>query len=163
MVAYLRQRSAGHFVPRADFSQTAPRNSFERSRFPCQPLDSSTEVKEMECKFSYTQGTMFGKPTDAHPMELPLARSHVRRGLYGARSAGILVTALFLQVLPLSVISEMQAHAASTPYPSMAPLDQYLIADQNVEIALARSAAPKSISDRAGSFDPRAPWVRSGG
>ena len=99
--------------------------------------------------FSYTQGTMFGKPTDAHPMEFPLARSHMRRGFYGAKSAGILVTALFFQVYLLSVISEMQAHAASTPYPSMAPLDQYLIADQNVEIALARSAAPKSISDSA--------------
>jgi hypothetical protein len=33
-----------------------------------------------------------------------------------------------------------------TPYPRMAPLDQYLIADRNAEIALARSAAPPSIS-----------------
>jgi hypothetical protein len=31
----------------------------------------------------------------------------------------------------------------------MAPLDQYLIADQKTEIALARTAAPASISDRA--------------
>ena len=31
----------------------------------------------------------------------------------------------------------------------MAPLDQYLIADENAEIALARSAAPASISDAA--------------
>ena len=31
----------------------------------------------------------------------------------------------------------------------MAPLDQYLIADRNAEIALARSAAPKAISDSA--------------
>jgi hypothetical protein len=31
----------------------------------------------------------------------------------------------------------------------MAPLDEYLIADQNSEIALARSAAPASISDGA--------------
>src|SRR6202050_1102373 len=35
---------------------------------------------------------------------------------------------------------------AKTPYPSMAPLDQYLMADRNAEIALARSAAPPSIS-----------------
>ena len=42
----------------------------------------------------------------------------------------------------------LQAHAqdAKTPYPAMAPLDQYLIADPNAEIALARSAAPESIS-----------------
>jgi hypothetical protein len=33
-----------------------------------------------------------------------------------------------------------------TPYPAMAPLDQYLMADRDAEIALARSAAPDSIS-----------------
>lgn len=42
-----------------------------------------------------------------------------------------------------------QAQAAETVYPSMAPLDQYLIADKNSEIALARSAAPASISNDA--------------
>ena len=35
-----------------------------------------------------------------------------------------------------------------TPYPSMASMDQYLM-DRDAEIALARSAAPKSISDDA--------------
>ena len=39
-----------------------------------------------------------------------------------------------------------KAQAASQPYPSMAPLEQYLIADRDAEIALARSAAPESIS-----------------
>src|SRR5580700_5714080 len=40
-----------------------------------------------------------------------------------------------------------QAHAqdAKTPYPSMAPLDQYLM-DRDAEIAMARSAAPEAIS-----------------
>jgi len=33
-----------------------------------------------------------------------------------------------------------------TPYPNMAPLDQYLMADRNAEIALARTAAPDAIS-----------------
>jgi hypothetical protein len=41
------------------------------------------------------------------------------------------------------------AHAEQTKYPAMAPPAQYLIADQNAEIALARSAAPPSISDHA--------------
>jgi len=41
------------------------------------------------------------------------------------------------------------AQAENAPYPSMAPLDRYLIPDQNAEIALARSAAPASISDAA--------------
>jgi len=35
------------------------------------------------------------------------------------------------------------------PYPAMAPLSEYLIADQNAEIALARTAAPPSISGDA--------------
>src|SRR5258708_18657034 len=39
-----------------------------------------------------------------------------------------------------------QAQDAKAPYPSMAPLEQYLIADRNAEIALARSAAPDCIS-----------------
>jgi hypothetical protein len=42
-----------------------------------------------------------------------------------------------------------QARAAADAYPAMAPLDRYLIADESAEIALARSAAPASISDGA--------------
>jgi hypothetical protein len=38
------------------------------------------------------------------------------------------------------------AQSSKNPYPSMAPLDQYLMQDRNSEIALARSAAPESIS-----------------
>jgi hypothetical protein len=41
-----------------------------------------------------------------------------------------------------------QAQDTKTPYPGMAPLDQYLMA-RNAEIALARSAAPASIAQDA--------------
>jgi hypothetical protein len=41
-----------------------------------------------------------------------------------------------------------RAQDAKAPYPSMAPLDQYLM-ERNAEIALARSAAPESISQDA--------------
>jgi hypothetical protein len=41
------------------------------------------------------------------------------------------------------------AQAGKAAYPAMAPLDQYLIAEEQSEIALARSAAPGSISDGA--------------
>src|SRR4029077_18205812 len=34
----------------------------------------------------------------------------------------------------------------ATSYPKMAPIDQYLMTDRDAEIALARSAAPESIS-----------------
>ena len=42
-----------------------------------------------------------------------------------------------------------QTKAEKAPYPAMAPLDQYLMPDESSEIALARSAAPASISDAA--------------
>jgi len=42
-----------------------------------------------------------------------------------------------------------RAQAAKASYPEMAPLEQYLIMDEKAEIALARSAAPASISDAA--------------
>jgi len=52
--------------------------------------------------------------------------------------------AVALLILVLSPVSEAQD--AKAQYPSMAPLDRYLTADRNAEIALARSAAPTSIS-----------------
>lgn len=50
-------------------------------------------------------------------------------------------------LLTLPVLA--RAQNADTPYPKMLSLDQYLIADEHAEIALARSAAPKAISDNA--------------
>ena len=41
---------------------------------------------------------------------------------------------------------QAQAQEPKATYASMAPLDQYLMADRNAEIALARSAAPEAIS-----------------
>jgi hypothetical protein len=49
----------------------------------------------------------------------------------------------------LSATGYAQAQGAKNPYPTMAPLEQYLIADRNAEIALARTAAPPSISNDA--------------
>jgi hypothetical protein len=52
----------------------------------------------------------------------------------------------FALVAALGMVWQAQAQDAKAPYPSMAPLEQYLIADVNAEIALTRSAAPESIS-----------------
>jgi len=52
----------------------------------------------------------------------------------------------FALVVLLGVAWQAQGQDAKTLYPSMAPLEQYLIADRNAEIALARSAAPESIA-----------------
>jgi hypothetical protein len=51
-------------------------------------------------------------------------------------------------ILLLSAMWQTQAQDAKNKYPSMAPLNQYLM-DRDAEIALARSAAPKSVSDDA--------------
>jgi hypothetical protein len=42
-----------------------------------------------------------------------------------------------------------EAQAEKAPYPAMASVDQYLVTDEDSEIALARSAAPPSISGAA--------------
>jgi hypothetical protein len=47
------------------------------------------------------------------------------------------------------VTQQSWAQDPKTQYLSMAPLDEYLMADRNAEIALARSAAPASISGAA--------------
>ncbi|BDU21704.1 hypothetical protein [Dyella sp. GSA-30] len=49
-------------------------------------------------------------------------------------------------LIGLGTAHQTMAQDVATPYPKMAPLDQYLMADQAAEIALARSAAPESIS-----------------
>jgi hypothetical protein len=54
----------------------------------------------------------------------------------------------FTLVLVLSAVWMAQAQDSKTPYPNMAPPDQYLMA-RNAEIALARSAAPASIAQDA--------------
>jgi hypothetical protein len=55
------------------------------------------------------------------------------------------VTNIALALL-LGVAWRATAQNAKTPYPSMAPVEQYLIEDRASEIVLARSAAPESIS-----------------
>jgi hypothetical protein len=54
----------------------------------------------------------------------------------------------FALVVMLAAGWQAQAEDAKTPYPSMAPLDQYLM-ERDAEITLARSAAPDSISKDA--------------
>jgi hypothetical protein len=62
------------------------------------------------------------------------------------RLAGLLLLAL--AAWP-GAMPQAQSQTKANPYPTMAPLDQYLIADKTAEIALARSAAPPAVSDGA--------------
>ncbi|HEX7915072.1 hypothetical protein [Rudaea sp.] len=57
------------------------------------------------------------------------------------------MTKFFLIVLMLASASSIHAQVSkSARYPTMAPIEQYRIANRDDEIALARSAAPPSIS-----------------
>jgi hypothetical protein len=48
--------------------------------------------------------------------------------------------------LVLCILPAVRAQEAKPPYPAMAPIEQYLMADRSAEIALARSAAPEALS-----------------
>ena len=71
-------------------------------------------------------------------------RALPRNPTLGGLSAAL--TACLLLALPAS--ARAQAQKPDTAYPAMAPVEQYLM-DRDAEIALALSAAPKSISDDA--------------
>jgi hypothetical protein len=61
----------------------------------------------------------------------------------------ITAVAFAAQIVVAAATQQAWAQTQNTPYPSMAPLADYLIPSQESEIALARSAAPKSISGAA--------------
>jgi hypothetical protein len=59
--------------------------------------------------------------------------------------AGSIVIKSVALLIVLGAAYQALAQDATTPYPKMAPIEQYLM-DRTVEITLARSAAPESIS-----------------
>jgi hypothetical protein len=65
------------------------------------------------------------------------------------KSLTIMAFVLLLLVVFSCRPSRAQAQAGASAYPAMASLDQYLMPDANAEIALARTAAPASISGAA--------------
>ena len=65
------------------------------------------------------------------------------------KAVKMIALGFFALALVLSTARPVQAQDAKGPYPNMAPLDQYLMADRNAEIAMARSAAPEAISGDA--------------
>ena len=62
------------------------------------------------------------------------------------KKVGAIAIKSFALLVVLGTACLAKAQDATTPYPNMAPVDQYLMTDQGAEIALARSAAPDSIS-----------------
>jgi len=68
----------------------------------------------------------------------------MKRESVRATAFPVLVLAAMFAAAPPSPAQDVK-----TPYPNMAPAEQYLMPDRNAEIALARSAAPDSISGDA--------------
>ena len=62
------------------------------------------------------------------------------------KKMGAIAIKSFALLVVLGAAYQAMAQDATTRYPNMAPIDQYLMTDQGAEIALARSAAPESIS-----------------
>jgi hypothetical protein len=65
------------------------------------------------------------------------------------KNHSMIALALALGLAVPSAAPHAVAQTEKAAYPAMAPLEQYLISGQRSEIALARSAAPASISDQA--------------
>src|ERR1700733_4952512 len=65
------------------------------------------------------------------------------------RNVKMIIFAALVQFALPCATRPARAQAGKAEYAAMAPVDAYLIADANSEIALARSGAPASISDAA--------------
>jgi hypothetical protein len=65
------------------------------------------------------------------------------------KAVSLAVLVLLVYVILPGATPRSEAQAEKPAYPNMAGVDQYLIPGQDAEVALARSAAPKSISDGA--------------
>jgi hypothetical protein len=70
----------------------------------------------------------------------------IRKNKIGAIAITSFALLVVLGMAYQAVAQDAMTPSAATPYPKMAPIDQYLMTDQAAEIALARSAAPDSIS-----------------
>ena len=61
-------------------------------------------------------------------------------------TVGAIAIISFALLVVLGTPYQAMALDAKTPYANIAPINQYLMTDRNAEVALARSAAPESIS-----------------
>src|ERR1035441_5999066 len=69
------------------------------------------------------------------------AEIHLKESSMQKRTLSFLVLAFLAQVAFLGASRQARAQSEKVSYPAMAPVSEYLIPDENSEIALARSAA----------------------
>jgi len=79
----------------------------------------------------------------------PSVRSSPDKGSIAQSVARFVLSLPMTLALAWVAILPARAQDAKISYPAMAPIDQYLMADRNAEISMARSAAPEDISRNA--------------
>jgi hypothetical protein len=83
-------------------------------------------------------------------METMVPRRPLCAALIAVSAVGVFVSGCGPKPLPADRAQVLSAEARpAAQYPAMAPLDEYLIADRDAEVALARTAAPPAISNDA--------------
>jgi hypothetical protein len=83
-------------------------------------------------------------------VEAGKSRSNFRRKTMRKKNIDVFALESLALVVLLGMACRALAQDAATTYTKMAPIDQYLMADRDAEIALARTAAPESIAGDAG-------------
>jgi hypothetical protein len=88
-------------------------------------------------------------PDAAHkPCDIPPPQNmHILKTHMG--HTNLIAIAFLIQTVIPGAAPHARAQTQKAPYPAMAPLNRYLMLDEKSEIALARTAAPASISDTA--------------
>lgn len=108
------------------------------------------EVESPDAGIPPTVGAALGErlqKREARKATVPRLKSRVMANRWVW--AGALAVACVALGLKLELTSPGRHEGRSTVYPAMASIEQYLMPDRNAEIALARSAAPDSISGDA--------------
>jgi hypothetical protein len=109
-------------------------------------FSSPVNLQEVSCHLGilslYIANRLEGRAGQA--IQLVSQASGILEGTHAAKILLLIVSATFVLVAVFGA-AQAQAQDAKSPYPNMAPLGQYLM-ERNAEIALARSAAPESIS-----------------
>ena len=114
-------------------------------------------LRQLELSLTVWKSSQFGRSSPSRVGEGQELRNRVKTRIREehARTGGFMkktirfVAFTFLVGVASCTVLQSLAQAEKASYPTMAPLDQYMIPDRASEIALARSAAPKSISGAA--------------
>src|ERR1700739_4256438 len=113
-------------------------------------LQSITRLKQLSGLERTDEGKRAATATKCCTLKDGLAKKRpiLRRKTMRKQKVGAIAIKSLALLVVLGTAYQAMAQDAKTAYPSIAPIEQYLM-DRTAEIALARSAAPESISGDA--------------